>query len=294
MSDQKPLSANHTPKNHSVVLFHGLCSSPLEVSFLAANLKKEGYEVFTPSFEGYAYGSPCTDADQWSDAAIEYVRQIQQNTTGSVSVGGISMGAVMALSVAERLENLHGLILLSPSLIIDGWAIPWYRFFIPLGMALGLGDRFKYGEQEPFGVKNPQMRAYIRRQLENQAVSAAGGASFTLRHLYQGDQLCKKVRERLPQITTNTLIIHAIDDEVATVRNVKLIQNEIKSPICRTIYLGNSYHMITIDNERETVDFEVSNFLETSGMDFQNLDQIVNQYGIASPELQRYLKNNFN
>jgi len=283
---------NDTQKPHTVVLFHGLCSTPLEVTFLAANLRKEGYVVEIPSFAGYAFGSDCSSAEDWEKLAIDYVTRIQEEKPDhKISIGGVSMGAVLAMAVAEHLDHLHGLILLSPTLIIDGWAVPWYRFLIPLGIALGLGNKIKYPEQEPYGVKNPQIRAYIRRQLEKQQTSAAGGASFTLNHLYQGDRLCKRVRNRLGQITASTLIVHAIDDEVATTRNVDLIIEGIESTNKRVIYLGNSYHMITIDNERETVDFEILSFLETSMLDMNNIEHLIEKYGFVSPELQRYLKN---
>lgn len=283
---------NHTQKPHTVVLFHGLCSTPLEVTFLAANLRKEGYQVEIPSFSGYAFGSECSTAEAWEKHAIDCVNRVQQeNPNHKISIGGVSMGAVLAMAVAQQIENLHGLMLLSPTLIIDGWAVPWYRFLIPVGIALGLGNKIKYPEQEPYGVKNPQIRAYIRRQLEKQQTSVAGGASFTLHHLHQGDRLCQHVRNRLNQITTNTLIVHAIDDEVATTRNVDLIIDGIQSSNKRVIYLGNSYHMITVDNERETVDFEILSFLETATLDMNNIEHLIEKYGFVSPELQRYLKN---
>ena len=184
---------NHTNNNdttiqHTVVLFHGLCSSPLEVSFTAANLKKQGYEVLTPTFDGYAFGTPSATAEKWKESAINFVKELSLKSSNKISVGGISMGAILAMAVAQELTDLYGLILLSPTLIVDGWAVPWYRFLTPLGILLGLGNKINYSEAEPYGVKNTQMRAYIKRQLENQKISAAGGVSFTLKHLHEGDR----------------------------------------------------------------------------------------------------------
>jgi carboxylesterase len=276
----------------TIVLFHGLCSSPLELSFLATHLRSKGFLVETPTFEGYAHGTNSGTWEDWLTQAYAYVAKIRSERGGEISLGGLSLGCLIALGVcAKSKENFNSLCLLSPTLLFDGWATPWYRVLIPLGMALGLGDKFTVQETEPYGVKNLQLRAYLKRTLESQKISEIGGESFTLRHLSEANQLCRYIKKKLPQITTNCLIIHAIDDEISSVRSPELILNSISSTNKRVIFLGNSYHMITVDNERETVNEEVSNFFMNPGSNLNDPKVISQNYGFISPELQRYIKN---
>ena len=59
-----------------------------------------------------------------------------------------------------------------------------------------------------------------------------------------------------------TLFIHAVDDETVHVRNAEWAYDQIRSASKEFIYLGDSYHMITVDNERETVNQETIRFLQ--------------------------------
>ena len=284
---------NRNLDEHIIVLFHGICSTPLEFSSLKHYLTENGFTVITPIIKGYSHEEgPSSHWEDWSADAVEVVKNLIINhPNAKISVGGISMGAIIAMAVAQNLDEIYSLILLSAILKPDGWAIPWYRSLIPLAIFLGLGDKIKYPEQEPFGVKNPQMRAIIKRGLKTKKVSEAGGDAMSIQHLYEGSRLCKHVTKHLPEITAHTLIIQAIDDEIGTVKNTETILNGINSKNIRVIYLGNSYHMITVDNERETVNFEIAHFLETAHINQNNLEDLFNGYGYVSPELQRYLKN---
>ena len=77
-------------------------------------------------------------------------------------------------------------------------------------------------------------------------------------------RLIKATKSELSSITSDALIIHAIDDETASPKNPDLILESIASETRRTIWLGNSYHMITVDNEREIVANETMNFIAQS------------------------------
>jgi carboxylesterase len=59
-------------------------------------------------------------------------------------------------------------------------------------------------------------------------------------------------------------VIHAIDDETSSPRNAQFVASNIGSTVLRTIYLDDSYHMITSDNEREIVARETAVFLKES------------------------------
>ena len=92
----------------------------------------------------------------------------------------------------------------------------------------------------------------------------------------------------LPAVSSSILTIHAIDDEIANTYNAELVKELSSSPFLRQIYLGNSYHMITVDNERETVAAEACSFLD---LIYGKIQPDPTQDKILSPELQRFIRN---
>ena len=271
-----------------IILFHGLSSSPLEFNFLSSQLKAGGYRVFTPTIPGYSFGGNSSRWNAWLKEALEQVKNVQAQESLPVCIGGISLGSTLALAVASQLHNIHGVIALSTTLKYNGWSMPWYRPLIPFGMMLGLGDIYKYRERDPFGIKNRQIRAYIKKIMSSDDISAVGGSYMSLRHMHEGNKLCRYTIRNLPKITSSLLTIHAIDDEVANPLNAKIVGDHTTPPFKRQIYLGNSYHMITIDNERETVAAEIISFLDKI---YGNPDGEHFSEKIISPELQRFLRN---
>jgi len=270
-----------------IILFHGLSSSPLELNYIANVLKKNGFRVETPALNGYGFGDQAGTWEEWLNEATNLVSNLQKQEVLQLSVGGISLGATLALGVASKLDGINAVLCLSTTLIYNGWASPWYRILTKFGIWLGLGQSFKYKERDPFGIKNIQIRAYIKKTMTQKNISEIGGSYMTLNHIAQADKLCSYVRKNLTTITAPVLAIHAIDDEIAHPNNVDLLFKKISSAIKRVIYLGNSYHMITVDNERETVAYESVAFLR------ETYDQSTNEKireKIISPELQRFLR----
>lgn len=56
-------------------------------------------------------------------------------------------------------------------------------------------------------------------------------------------------------------MIHAEEDDVASMRNPRYVMAHLGSRHKELVTLHNSYHMITVDNEREHVASETIRFL---------------------------------
>lgn len=247
---------------HAVILLPGLCGSALEMGAIPRLLQQSNISYVIPRIPGYSAHTALTDYPEW----IEYVDQLCSEfheSHESVSIVGLSMGATLALSVASRNKQLQSISLLSPVLMFDGWSVPWYYPFLSLIYKIGIRN-WHYKETEPFGVKNRELRRHIRKAVQANSVSELGAAHLPAKHLYQSLQLIKDAKKSLNEIKVDTLIIHAIDDETASPKNPDLIIDSIVSETRRVIWLGNSYHMITVDNEREIVANEVINFISQS------------------------------
>ena len=289
MSDllKLPEDINLAAGEHCVLMLHGLCSSPLELSRLAKDLHSQGFSVFAPNIPNYSFGTECGTWPEW----VEHVQKVfwdLQKKYKTVSVVGLSMGATLAMVLTQR-EQVSGLVLLSAALAYDGWAMPWYNFLLTFSKWVPFASRYRYAEAEPYGVKNPEMRAMIKRALAKDHISEMGADVLSFAYVEQGKQLIKEARANVNAIDCPTLLIHAADDETVHMRNAEWVYKHIASKDKELIYLGDSYHMITVDNERETVNQESIRFLKKAVN--QSLDQPAFDVAtIQSAELRRALR----
>jgi carboxylesterase len=254
---------------HAVLLIHGLQSSPTEMQPLAKRLNQSGFTVHVPHILGYGYehGDDSHSITHWQDwhakALAEFSLLKQQHRT--VSVGGLCIGAVLSLSIAGELgHDVTALSLLSTTLFYDGWSIPWYRFLLPIGYYTPFRYIYSYREREPFGMKNEQLRKWIAREMRHKDSSMAGAAKLSLPAIHEAELLIKSVKKSLSCVNAPALIIHAADDDISTPRSARFVAENIGSDIVESILLYNSYHMLTIDNEREQVALNTIRFFNTA------------------------------
>jgi carboxylesterase len=225
-------------------------------------LKQSGFSYAIPRVKGYSAHTGITSYKNWIDEVEQFVIDLME-THSTVSLVGLSMGSTLSLAVAARIPSIRSLSILSPVLIFDGWSVPWYYPLLKAIYLLGFRN-WHYKETAPFGVKNLEMRKRIKKAVEGNNISELGAAHLPARHLMESLRLIKETKKDLPSISSDILIIHAIDDETASPKNPDLILDSISSETKRTIWLGNSYHMITVDNEREIVANETINFIMQS------------------------------
>lgn len=250
-------------RQHAVLLIPGLVGTPREMRFIARALVNEGYTVSVPAVPGYAMGSRATHWEAWVDTLREHYAGLRKNHD-TVSVGGLCIGATLALALAAREPSVNSLALYAITLKWDGWAIPWYQFLFDFVYHTPFGKRFAFYEREPFGLKNEALRARVAKAMRENAGSEVGEASTSAQHIYQARQLAKHVEARLSHIKSDCLMIHGVDDDTTSPRNTLLVHDTIGSPIKRKLLLDDCYHIITMDNERETVASETVAFFRDS------------------------------
>ena len=245
-----------------MLLIHGLAGSSLEVARLGQILQQSGLAVLMPNIPGFAYGSPMSGWQSWVEAVRGHLQTLEL-AYATVSIVGISMGATLCMEIATR-DDVAAIVLLAPATAYDGWAIPWYRFLLPIARYLPFRNIYRYVETEPFGVKNVTMRAAIKKMLEDRHASEAGGESISFDQLAEADALIAHVLPRIDMINDPLLIMHAADDESVHPRNAQYIFDRVSSADKELIFLGDCYHMITVDNERDTVFYETELFIKRS------------------------------
>jgi len=243
----------------AVVLLHGLCSTPDELLTVQSALRGSGYPVHPLSIAGYSFDAdaPLQHAApfrHWIDAIAAQVEALRARHDRVLLVG-LSAGASLALGAAIRCGSaVDALVLMSTTLRFDGWAIPRTQLLLPLAFYTPLGRFWQYRERPPYGVKNERVRAWIERELRHRRVSRAGSAVIGVGHLREHHRLIRHVRANLHRVQCDrVLALHAQQDEVASVANLEILARGLRCRTFRSVVLTDSYHMITIDNDRQQV-----------------------------------------
>ena len=117
---------------------------------------------------------------------------------------------------------------------------------------LGFGWHRRFHECFPYGIKDERIRNRIAGSMLDGDSAAAGLPGNPWPSLAEFYSLSFRVRRQLRSIHTPCLVVHAVDDDVASLKNVRMVVRGVRGPV-ETVLLENSYHMITVDQERDQV-----------------------------------------
>jgi carboxylesterase len=241
-----------------VLLIHGLTGTPMEMKLLGKGLNRAGFTVHGMQLAGHCGNVEDLLATGWRDwyASVEQAADALLGKVDQLFVGGLSMGALLALKLAaERPQQVAGVGVYGATFRYDGWSIPKLArlsFMLPLLKKLGIGRGRSFMEQPPYGIRDERLRAQVSSAMlggDSAAAGLPGNPWYSLAEMYR---LAADVRRRLPQVMAPCLVAHASDDDVASPRNAELVMREVGAP-AELLLLDDSYHMITIDRERRTL-----------------------------------------
>ncbi|AWB09535.1 carboxylesterase [Thermodesulfobium acidiphilum] len=243
----------------AVILFHGLTGTPFELSRFAKYFLSLKFDVFVPCLPGHCTKPSALDRVAWQDwsyfAQDKY--KMISNKYNEVFISGICLGALLCLEISRRF-SVKAQALLSPTLAIDGWNIPWYRFLLPLAFIPPFIWFYSYKESEPYGIKNESVRRQVLRIMQNKSSGVYENYSaIAIRELLR---FSKSVKLYLKEIKTPTLVIHSTQDDLCNIKNARDLYNRLSSKDKKFVELHDSYHMVTLDNERDMVFKECSDF----------------------------------
>jgi len=224
-------------------------------------MRSKGLSHVAVTVPGYTLADgAAADWLRWRAAGADVV-DAQARGSARIVLGGLCMGGVLAAALAlEAPERVAGLVLMSPSFDFDGWGLSPIRHLRHIGYWTGLDRYFFVTEREPYGVKNARMREWIVRELHERSQSAAGPARVPLRALREAERMANYVRARLHELTCPILVIHAREDEITSLASVERLFDGLPQPNKELVILENSYHMVTIDNDRQQVPAVIDRF----------------------------------
>lgn len=237
------------------LLIHGLGGTPVELRLVARAIHRAGHTVHCPQLAGHCGTEADLLATNWRDWAGSVLAELDRmkQVCDRVIVGGLSMGAVMAIHIAaERPDDVDGLALYAPTLWYDGWSIPRYAFLLKWLINTPLGRRYSFTEREPYGIKDLRTRQMIMGAMSSGDSTQAGLMSTPSRALQQMWGLIAQTRRQMPSVRCPALLVHAREDDIASLANAFHIQRHLGG-VVDAVILDDSYHLVTIDQQRHIV-----------------------------------------
>lgn len=238
-----------------ILLIHGLCGSPAELRFIANGLERAGYHVACPEVAGHGGTAERLEAATWSDwyRSVDAAFEALAARCGTVIVGGLSTGAVLALMLAaEKGHRVAGTLLYAPTLWLDGWSIPWYARLFSLVRHKAVARFVRFPAAQMCGIKDDRVRAFVRSALDG-AVAAGRAPAYTPGGaVLERRRLVREALRRLADVTQPSLIVHPREDDYASLGNAWHLQRTMPAPVDMCV-LDDSYHYVTVDRQRHVV-----------------------------------------
>jgi len=235
----EPYSATNGP--FGVLILHGFTGNPSSWRAPAAPIAAEGFSVELPRLPGHGTSVEdmmTTNWADWSSAALDAFDELEQRSN-HVAVVGLSMGGGLTAYVGER-RNVAGLVFINP-------------------VVMRPGDELVDGLQ---ALIDSGMESFdsIGSDIKKEGSVEASYSATPLRCVLSLFDGLVHVHQDLGQITAPSLLLSSREDHVVTSDNGDEIVAKSSGPVER-IWLENSYHVATIDNDQEIVESSVVRFL---------------------------------
>jgi carboxylesterase len=235
----------------SALLVHGLTGTPYEMRYLGERLAAAGIRVRGVRLAGHAgepYELGATTYDNWYESVVRGFEDLRNYGDPNVVIG-LSAGAVLAARLTiDQPEAVAGIAMLSPA------------FFLPrpvmlaMGAIAGLGALTRRIYLYSDGGSDIHDDAARRIHPTTRLMPLSAPISLLA--------LSRLVRRRLDRITQPLLLMHGRGDHTCPMkRNVDFVMKHAGSAHKRAIILDDSFHVITVDSEKERVAREVGDFV---------------------------------
>jgi carboxylesterase len=254
--------------NTGVLLVHGITGSPAEMRPLVRKLAAQGFSVSCPQLAGHCSNLADLKRTRWTDwyKSLELAMESLSEECDTIFVSGLSMGALLALKLAaNHPDRVQAVATLSATFFYDGWNIPTLRqrYLLPLAIYTPLRYFWSYHEPPPYGIKDDRIRNMIAAVYQNSNLSLPekyGYSEFPGVTIRETFRLIKNVKRELASLVAPLLIVHATEDDMASVKNATFLASEVSSTDVDTFYVDDTYHVLTLDKRKDDVAARVAEF----------------------------------
>ena len=226
------------------LLVHGFTGTPEEMRPLGEAPAAQGFPVCAVRLAGH--GTDVTELARtpWTEwfASVEDAAARLRATVPRLAVAGMSMGALLALHLAAtRPAEVAALVLCGTPLRLAGWRVRALPVVIRVPW---LARRYAFIPKENGG---PDVADHVARAASpSYRVTPLAGVIELLR-------LQRVVRRELKRVGQPALLLHGRHDHTVSLANLALLRGRLGSHTIETHVLERSWHVITIDHDREEV-----------------------------------------
>ncbi len=227
-----------------VLVLHGFTGNPFSMRPLAMRLADAGYTVELPLLPGH--GTQVEDLldvtfSDLSKAALDSFDELSARC-GRVAVVGLSLGGGLTALVAENRPSVAACVFINPMIQSPGVEIE-----------SGLAQLLEAGVETL-----DKMVEDIKKTDESELAYEAWPLR-SLQTLFEG---LTPVKAALATITAPSLLLSSRKDDTLSPDNGTAIFEAVAGPIER-IWLEDSYHVATLDNDQPLVEASTLEFLAT-------------------------------
>ena len=240
MKDTEPFSFRGDETG--VLVLHGFSGSTQSVRYLGEELNRRfGFTVEGPCLPGHGTSPDDMETTGYRDWLGEAERALHELSARSarVFVTGLSMGGTISLNLAARFPDL-------------------VQAISPISAPVGLMND---GTASVL-MLNPRPRRVsgIGADIKAQGVTEVAYGEIPVACFDQVTVLVAITRDLLHKVACPTLVIQAHEDHVVPAANAMEIVRTISSEDIRALWLKNSYHVATLDNDKDLVVERVGRF----------------------------------
>ncbi|HUZ39896.1 MAG TPA: alpha/beta fold hydrolase [Acidimicrobiales bacterium] len=225
-----------------VLVLHGFTGNPFSMRPLAERCAKAGYSVELPRLPGHGTSLEDLVTRRWPDfidAAFGAFNELAERCE-KVAVVGLSVGGGLSALIAEE-RTVAGCVFINPMLKGPG-----------AEMEQGLRDLIEQGvEILPTDASSDIKKA---------GTTEAKYEGWPLRALQSVIDGVEVVAANLSAITAPSLLLSSREDHTVAPNNGDEIVEKSSGPVER-IWLEESYHVATLDNDQELVESATLEFL---------------------------------
>ena len=227
------------------LLLHGGTGTPSVMRSMGEFLAEKGISALGKRLKGFGTSPEdwlkTTHLD-WILSAEEGISKLEHHCK-DVFIAGLSMGGALTLYLAAKHQNrFTGII----------------PICAPAGPSFLSGFRKRF---QPLAKEDEAQPNVGANDIKDQSVKPGGYSHFYPSLFLEWADLVEKATDEISAIKCPVLIIQAKNDHVVNPRTADWIYEHVSSDQKELLWLESSYHMATIDVDKEIVFREVVDFI---------------------------------
>ncbi|MGC2168551.1 MAG: alpha/beta fold hydrolase [Acidimicrobiales bacterium] len=233
---------SHQGGSSGVLVLHGFTGNPSSLRSLAELAADKGFSVELPRLPGHGTSVEDMMTTTWADwtQSAEAAFDDLASRCERVAIVGLSMGGSLTAYLAERHVDLAGCVFINPMIKVP-----------PAEIVEGLDALLAAGVESYESIGSDVKKDGVFESSYDATPLAPA------KTLFEG---VAHVNDDLARITCPVLLLSSREDHVVTSDNGDELVGKVRGPIER-VWLENSYHVATLDNDQALVESLALDFL---------------------------------